>query len=236
MPTKHDDDEMVYTSATLKGALDRMTLKGRRAAFELFEHLEARCEELDKAADPLSLAYSVHEEVDERMALMLATSPHAKDVKCRKGCAACCCNYVGVFPHEARLLRGAAVEAGFVIDEERLARQAQKTELTWPELAIEDRRCVFLGEDRTCQVYEHRPSGCRKYLVKNDPELCDSEKYPGGEVSVVFSLDAEVLHSAAMTVFGRGSDNMAAVLLGVALFDNYCEMADDMSKPKEDKP
>lgn len=209
------DAGYVYASATLKAALDRMSLKKCEMAFALFDHWVSECERIDKEADPLSLAYSFHEKLDEQMQHLLATSPHAKDVTCRKGCAACCHVYVGIFPHEARLLREHAGEIGVEIDEGRLARQAQKTEGTWLELSPEDRRCVFLGDDDACRVYEHRPSGCRKYLVKNDPELCDADKYRNGDVSVVYSLEAELFHSAAMTVFTRGRDSMAAVLLTV---------------------
>lgn len=215
MPIGRINAEFVYASATLKAALDRMSMKKREVALEAFDHWVGQCERIDKEADPLSIAYSLHEKLDEHVQHLLATSPHAKSITCRKGCAACCLVYVGIFPHEARLLREHAAEIGVEIDEERLARQAQKTEATWLELSPEDRRCVFLGDDNTCRVYEHRPGGCRKYQVKSNPELCDADKYRNGEVSVVYSLEAELLHSAAMTVFTRGRDSMAAVLLSV---------------------
>lgn len=215
MPVKRDDDGMVYASRTLLGALEAMSPADVERAFAAFQHWERECKHLDEVGDPLSIAYSFHEVVDDCMSRMLVKSRHAESVSCRKGCASCCHVYVGIFAHEARLLWAAAAEAGIKIDEERLARQAQKTEDTWGELSPEDRRCVFLGDDRTCQVYEHRPTGCRKYLVKSDPALCDVDKHVGGQVTAVYSLEAEISHSAAMTVFSRGSDNMAHVLLAV---------------------
>ena len=215
MANRRPDDERVYASATLNRALGVMPLKKRMEALDCFDFYCKQLGRIDQQAGPLDVAYTIHLKIDEHMGAMLATSRHAKDVKCQQGCATCCHVYIGIFPHEARLLREAAAEAGVEIDEARLARQAEKTEATWLELSPEDRRCVFLGDDHTCQVYEHRPNACRKYLVKSEPELCDADKHRGGEVSVVYSLEAEIVHSAAMTVFSRGPDSMAAVLLAV---------------------
>lgn len=217
MPIKQDDDERVYITAALKGILDGSPESQRERVATLFDHLTHGCKTLKRqsAADPLSAAYSVHMDIDERLQLMLSKSVHAKDVKCRKGCAHCCYMYVGIFPEEARLLRAYAAEQGIEIDEARLARQASKDEATWHELPIEDRRCVFLGDDNACRVYEHRPGNCRKYLVVSEPEFCDTVKHRGHEVGVLPSVEAETLQSAAMTVFGQGPDNMGTVMLAV---------------------
>ncbi|HKX40906.1 MAG TPA: YkgJ family cysteine cluster protein [Burkholderiaceae bacterium] len=136
---------------------------------------------------------------------MRETSKHGPDIKCKRGCAACCHLSVDVSPQEAILLRVIAKDQGIPIDEARLDRQASKSFDTWHELPVEDRRCVFLGEDNACRVYEHRPGACRKYTVKSDPERCDMDKYPGGEVAIVFDVEAEIIQSAAMTVFGARS-------------------------------
>lgn len=199
-----------YISATLKGAAAQMDDRDRAAALDCFEHWKSQWKRT-QSGEPQSVAYTVHCLIDERMQYMLATSKHAPQVKCRKGCAACCHMSIDIFPQEAVLLRMLAQHEGIEIDEARLARQATKDVLTWGELAPEDRACVFLAEDRSCRIHEHRPGACRKYLVKTDPELCDLHKHPGANVGVVFELQAEIAHSAAMTVFGSGS--MAAMLL-----------------------
>jgi hypothetical protein len=215
MPTKYaDDDENVYITAALQAALSHASPKQRTKAREAFERYMRGCDKVS-TADGQSIAYYIHEEVDERIAHLLKTSPHAKDVKCRKGCAHCCAMYVGISPEEGKLLRSIAVGQRIEIDEARLARQAEKTEETWLELSDEDRRCVFLAEDLSCRVYSSRPTGCRKYLVTSDPDLCDVRKHPGGDVGVLISTDVEIMQSAVMTYFGKGNDNMAAVLLAV---------------------
>lgn len=202
--------EMVYTTTTLKGAKQQMRGKDLRLADECFAHYREQWTAI-ASEEPLNVAFTVHEVTDEHVAHMLATSKHGPEVQCRKGCAACCHLYVDVFPQEAQLLLEFARDQGIEIDEARLARQATKTDATWHELPPEDQRCVFLGDDRACRVYEHRPGACRKYAVKNDPDLCDMHKHPGGRVAIVFSVEAEIIHSAAMTTYGAGS--MAAMLL-----------------------
>jgi Fe-S-cluster containining protein len=201
---------LAYISATLKGAAQMMDDESRHAALDCFEHWRSECERLTPE-DPKNVAHTVHAIIDERVQHMLATSKHGPEVTCTKGCAACCHLQVDINPREAELLRAVAAEAGIEIDEARLARQATKNPDTWRELAPEDRRCVFLAEDRTCRVHEHRPGACRKYHVLSDPDLCDMEKHPGGKVGIVFDVEAEIIHSAAMTVYGAGS--MAAMLL-----------------------
>lgn len=202
--------DLAYISSTLKGATASMNDRDRYLARDCFEHWRRECKRIAPEA-PERVAYTVHEIIDERMARMLATSTHGPDVQCRKGCAACCHLNVDIFTSEAELLWMVAKEDGIRVDEARLARQAAKNADTWRELPPEDQRCVFLADDDTCKVYEHRPGACRKYMVKNDPDLCDMHKHPGGKVAIVFDVEAEIVHSAAMTVYG--ADSMAAKLL-----------------------
>ncbi len=201
-----------YLSATLKQALAEMPDDGRALARECFQHWAGEFERLGKdGAEPARIAVTAHWIVDARMKDLLATTENGRAVKCAKGCAACCHLHVGISPLEAELLCQVAEAEGIEIDLARLARQAPKDDETWHELAPEDRACVFLGPDRTCRVYEHRPGACRKYTVRSDPDLCDMSKHPGGRVAIVFSMEAEIVHSAAMTVQGFG--NMATMLL-----------------------
>lgn len=199
-----------YVSSTLKGAVAEMSDKERLVARECFEHWRNQCEDIGHES-PERVAFTLHEIIDERIARMRETSKHGRDIKCQQGCAACCHLHIGIFPHEAQLLWMVAKDRGISVDAEKLARQASKDDEHWHELTPEDQRCVFLGEDRNCQVYEHRPGACRKYHVLSEPELCDMHKHPGGKVGIVFDVEAEIVHSAAMTVYSAG--NLAAMML-----------------------
>lgn len=201
--------DLGYVSTTLKGAAQHMSDEDRLVALDCYRHYQRECERL-APDNALNVAHTIHALIDERVQRLL-TTPNGRAVTCGKGCAACCHVRVHVNSREAELLLAYAVEQGVDIDLAKLQRQADKGDATWHELSIEDRRCVFLGEDRTCRVYEHRPGACRKYHVLTDPDLCDMDKYPRGKVGIVFDTEAEIIHSAAMTVFGAGS--MAAMLL-----------------------
>jgi Fe-S-cluster containining protein len=205
--------DLAYISNTLKTATAAMDDRDRGTARDCFEHYRKEWARIGRK-EPERVAFTIHEAIDDSMGRMLATSEHAPDVQCRKGCAACCHVHVDAFRHEVALLRLVAKAEGIKIDYARLERQATKNADTWRELAPEDQRCVFLADDRTCRVYEHRPGNCRKYLVVTDPDLCDMVKHPGGKVGIIFSIEAEIEHSAAMTVYGAG--NMAAMLLDKA--------------------
>lgn len=163
---------------------------------------------LDVNWQPEGIAAGAHDQCD-RAIVELMKRPRADEVKCSRGCSACCYLHVDITEQEAKLLHHAAHEAGLAIDGERLEKQANAD--TWEALPHADRACVFLAADGTCGVYEHRPSSCRKYFVLSDPEHCDTVKFPGHKVLHFVSADAEISHSAALGVFRNGS--MAAMLL-----------------------
>ena len=189
-------------------ALENLPERERRHAMECMTFYEKEWQRIAGLADGPSTAYSIHGALDERMRHMLATSPHGQDVKCSKGCAACCHLHVDITAKEAELLAMCVQQAQEVsIDRQRLDRQADSD---WDALPITDRRCVFLGEDRACTVYEHRPGSCRKYFVVTDPEYCDSELHPGHDVGILFDMEGELMHAAALKTHGMGS--MASML------------------------
>jgi Fe-S-cluster containining protein len=200
--------ELAYFSMTLKGAISGMSARAKAVAAECFTHWRGEWKRIGRE-EAMRVAFTEHELIDERIADMRQTTKH--EVACAKGCAACCHVCIDAFPQEAELLIAAAKALDVEIDWARLEKQRRRTPATWNELDPADKRCVFLGDNRVCRVYEHRPSSCRKYLVKGDPDLCDMEKHPGGKVGIVFDVEAEVIHSAAFTTFGGG--NLADMLL-----------------------
>jgi Fe-S-cluster containining protein len=152
------------------------------------------------------IAAGIHEAIDTLIVeLRDRDRGNAAKVSCTKGCAHCCYTEVGITRDEALLLHCAAEEAGISIDMDRLRAQAAQPEGQWSNLDYPMRRCVFLAEDNSCGVYEHRPSACRKYLVVTPPERCDTNKHAGAEVGRFVNPEAEVLHNAALQAFKAGS-------------------------------
>lgn len=160
---------------------------------------------LAEGETPTESAIGIHQSAEEFLRQGKATSPNSKDIQCASGCAFCCHLPVALASNEAELLVKTASEQGLVIDEARLRWQAQwATEEEWVAHSAEERRCVFLGTDRHCQVYEQRPLSCRKYFSTAAPELCDVDRYPKQEIPIWFDLWTEALTTAAMTHFGSG--------------------------------
>lgn len=112
-------------------------------------------------------------------------------VSCRKGCGACCRQFVPIAEteayHLAELLaalpepRQAVVrerfraalarleEAGFALDPERFAGEdTSRLGLAYFHLGI---ACPFL-EDESCSIHLQRPISCREYLVTSPAQEC----------------------------------------------------------------
>jgi Fe-S-cluster containining protein len=111
---------------------------------------------------------------------------------CRKGCAHCCYIQVACTEWEAITVLDYMDHIGMSFEEsdiQKLENQASaKSDREY--MVHPDRRCVFLGQDNTCQIYEARPSACRNYFVFSDPEECDTFKQVGaGRVLSNFNLD-----------------------------------------------
>lgn len=80
------------------------------------------------------------------------------NINCRPGCSECCHQSFRVSELEGALLReGLAAAAPAVQAEIRQRAEGYQ--------AGRGEACPALGDDGTCQVYEHRPRICRKYGI-----------------------------------------------------------------------
>ncbi len=71
-----------------------------------------------------------------------------------------------------------------------------------PRLRNENGKCVFLNEDGSCSIYDHRPLGCKLYPLVYDPdkgavldELCpmrDTAYYDETDVEELMNLIKEI--------------------------------------------
>lgn len=198
---------LMYLSESLRDLLRRCYAECQEVAAQMLLHYDAGVQRaLAKHPDQLGIAAGVHDAIDRSVQALMARDPNAGQVKCRKGCAACCHINVDVSRSEAQLLAACAADLGLPIDLDRLRKQAAG----YGALAPEDRACVFL-KDGACRVYEHRPGACRKMLVITDPDLCDTVKNPGGKVGHLVSAEAEVIWSVLLTRDERGT--LPAMLL-----------------------
>jgi len=132
---------------------------------------------------------------------------------CAKGCSGCCHYEVEITQDEAALL-SEAVQRGVPIDHKRLSVQAARPRQSpeWRKYFSADNRCVFLSGDGACQVYDERPSICRKHLVSTPASSCTKE---GETVSPVRVLLAEILLSASLSLVGARIGSLSKMLVEV---------------------
>lgn len=139
--------------------------------------------------------------------IMLEESMAQTDMKptCRRGCSFCCYTEVDTTWDEADLLIASNEDK---IDWDKLKSQVGGV----AKLPYAERACVFL-KDGECSVYDFRPMACRKYMVLNDPDRCNSEKYPRGDTKVLHSPSVEIFSAALKTI--QDVEPMAEMLIKV---------------------
>jgi Fe-S-cluster containining protein len=164
----------------------------RRQQFELnFELSLRRIQRLPKDES--------WQEACEHIAKAHATTPGT--ISCRYGCSACCHQHVGLSTLEAEKIANAMAEQYIPLDEGLLTRQVQAK--SWNQLSFADRRCVFLGSEGECRIYEVRPLTCRRYVVTSDPQHCVDEAVD--KIQSTLDLVCDAYLSAFLTHYGHHS-------------------------------
>ena len=180
---------------------------------EAFQHLidgirheyEAHTNALLAARAGIDRARVFHQRMDAQMKAAEQCKP-----SCHKGCSGCCHCEVEITTDEADLLAH-VVRDGLEIDRERLARQAHRARKSpaWVVPLSSESRCVFLGDDGACRVYDDRPAVCRRHMVSSPPESCVTL---GAAISPIQVPRAEILLSAAIAVKGTNFTSLAKSL------------------------
>ncbi len=174
---------------------------------------------LKKIDSPTDRAQFVHDAVDDYN-LEVFAHPLVKElVACKIGCSACCHTQVSITEDESELL-AQKVLGGIKIDYALLRKQmsAKNEENNFNKLSYEDRKCVFLAEDRTCQVYDDRPSVCRTNAVLGSPSQCSPNPISGEKqtLRLVKTSKADMAIIASFIV--SHSSGTLASMLGNTLF------------------
>lgn len=158
-------------------------------------------------------ARGLHRRVDAAIRAFETIRPQAVSaIRCHQGCAHCCRIWVGITSDEALLLAEGVRSGRITLDMNRLERQRHwGCPTDFATHSREEARCVFLGEEGNCGVYEDRPSACRALLVASDPEFCRTAEQ-ATQVLAVINPQVELLVSAAQSADGPGSNLLAARL------------------------
>lgn len=155
-----------------------------------------------KIPKPIDRAHAVHMHLERSFKEMRAKNPGVEnEISCKAGCTYCCHNPVVMNEEEAHLLLAWVDHIKFEIDWDRVAKQAafEGDDHAYFLQPKSESRCVFLGEDNLCKVYEHRPASCRKYFVRSKPEDCD-DRVGLQKVEVLADTQAELATSGFMDI------------------------------------
>ncbi len=208
------DEKISFTDAlhrTLKR--DDITDQERGIILQGIDHYRNEYQKhQQEGVDPISISVGFNTEIQKHIdEKVLADKENI--ISCKAGCAFCCYVQVTITSDEAKALIEWSKENDIRINYERLQKQAQAGDdsIKHVELKFADRKCVFLGDDNLCRVYEHRPGSCRKYMVSGDPKECDTEINPGGQVLNFIDVYAEMMVSGAFNAVESGP--MAQMIL-----------------------
>lgn len=162
---------------------------------------------LRKMKDPIARARYIHSEVDSYLDSLFKNNPMVKpNLSCKKGCTYCCHTQVSVTSDEASLLAKIVESKQVEIDRTRLYQQAQAgaNYNYWMQIPYEQRKCVFIGKDGGCSIYEDRPSVCRTNYALSPAEDCDTSD---GTTKQMRLLKTEIADVVVATAYTESEEN-----------------------------
>ena len=163
------------------------------AAFleNLSEELSKRAQEFAQIPSNEGRARYLHQQVEEEISQGANLS-----VSCHKGCSACCHMEVEITSYEAEILKNLVLN-GHDIDRNRLMRQSSRNlqDASWKQGPRNpDSKCVFLNQEGSCSIYEHRPVMCRRHSVTSPSVNCSTLEAP---ITLRYFPRVDLLISAA---------------------------------------
>ena len=173
----------------------------QRLAQITYHHFQQCIFSLNKHSPGQERAIATHKLIDLQLA-----RKSSEEISCRKRCTTCCYFPKQITDDELDLL-ALLIKSGTSIDWQLLEQQSlmienEQFQALPPRPAT---RCLFLGEDALCQIYDHRPMVCRNLRVTSPSEECAK---PYGKVMRSRNLSPEIVISAALNSPGNGLGSM----------------------------
>ena len=193
-----------FMTNSLKGMLAQFSEKEKMQVKKVLDYYAEQYEGMKKDLSKISLALSTQRHIEELIETYFS-DPKRKDiidkVSCSSNCPYCCKQIAYITLEEAILLVDTMKQQGLKINRSLLKKQLNAgNEEEWLKLKNSRTRCIFLGKDNNCMVYEHRPIVCRKYFVITPVSYCNVTKRIGGKVASIFNLEVEALATVALTI------------------------------------
>ncbi len=181
---------------------------------------------LRRNKSPRNRARLIHSEIDKSITKLFKDPLIKAHVQCRSQCSACCYTQVSATEDEAIVLADYIQKRKVKIDFDRLEKQvvAQNSGIEWYKLRYADRRCIFLGDDNLCQVYEDRPSVCRTNYVVSDPIMCDTSDGKLRPLQLLKTFESDMI-IAAHFHFSKNSGTLPQMI--------YNALSQNLARAKE---
>jgi Fe-S-cluster containining protein len=155
-----------------RGITEQAKQLKNKAAPEIVEQFEKQYEH------SLAIIDKVGHQMAYDTALLFIKDTEAntsEPISCKAGCGFCCHQPVFVSYPEFQNIKTHLLATGRKIEKSKL--ELQKNDVVdnvYTKLRVLDRRCVFLGDNMSCSIYEVRPLLCRRHNVYSDPQHCAS--------------------------------------------------------------
>lgn len=105
----------------------------------------------------------------------MAFSKSDLKVSCSKGCGECCFQPIRVTQTEGEFITSYVNHFNVEYNLPQLKAQYGKSNNEFLKLRSNDRKCIFLGDDMCCKVYDVRPLVCRNYFVISPKNICNRD-------------------------------------------------------------
>lgn len=132
---------------------------------------------------------------------------------CKEGCAHCCRLRIETCRSELDGLAERIIRDCLPIDWARLCAQAGRHQDDFYTAKMgKNNRCVFLGDDNLCKVYDIRPVACREHLAAMNPEKCSMD-LDGQFNSYIYIEESRAIANALMLLEMSSVTDLATGLL-----------------------
>jgi len=187
---------MLKTTRSFNDFLDHFG-DDKRARGRAINHVRKQIKDMKAIGDPLKATRLGQQAQSLSLNKAKIENPEmVENISCKSGCANCCSLYVEVTDVEAELIVQYLVKKNMLLDEAKLRRQAFYDKSNWFTQSFDDRSCVFLNKDKTCSIYEARPSACRSMVVISDPKHCKEVENDKENVIFLDNYESEIIRMA----------------------------------------
>lgn len=194
----------------------------------LLEVTNKLIKKLKKIENRIERTRFAHREVERHLNKLFENPIISHLVVCKQGCSFCCHTQVSITQDEALLYAKKIIDNEVEVDLKKLFQQARAGNDAgkWYKIPYEERRCVFLGDENQCVIYNDRPLVCRSNNVLSNPENCKTEDGKEKPIRLLKTIKADM---AIIASFSLSSVNGALPFMLWKMLEKISDKEKDKS-------